>query len=77
LPRQGVSDKDQAEVQSNMQSKVLESSRYPAIVFQSTQVRRNHERVKVSGDLTPHGTTKPVTPSASSKPTSEFRLRQI
>jgi len=32
----GVNNKDQAEVQSNMQSKVLESSSYPQIVFQST-----------------------------------------
>jgi len=60
-PEKGVSDKDQAEVQSNMQSKVLESSTYPEIVFHSTQVRRTTDRVwKVSGDLTLHGVTRPV-----------------
>jgi polyisoprenoid-binding protein YceI len=60
-PEKGVSDKDQAEVQSNMQSKVLESSTYPEIVFHSTQVRRTSDRVwKVSGDLTLHGATRPV-----------------
>jgi hypothetical protein len=32
-PEKGVSDRDQAEVQSNMQNKVLESSTYPEIVF--------------------------------------------
>ena len=39
-PEKGVPDKDRAEVQSNMQSKVLESSMYPDIVFRSTEVRR-------------------------------------
>lgn len=39
-PEKGVTDKDRAEVQSNMQSKVLESNMYPDIVFRSTEVRR-------------------------------------
>ena len=57
----GVNDKDQAEVQSNMQSKVLESSSYPQIVFQSTHVRPNGDHSwRVSGDLTLHGATRPV-----------------
>jgi polyisoprenoid-binding protein YceI len=60
-PGKGVSDKDQAEVQSNMQSKVLESSPYPQIVFHSTQVRQTSDHVwRVSGDLTLHGATRPV-----------------
>ena len=57
----GVNDKDQAEVQSNMQSKVLESSSYPQIVFQSTHVRPNGDHAwSLSGDLTLHGATRPV-----------------
>jgi len=57
----GVNDKDQAQVQSNMQSKVLESSSYPQIVFQSTQVRPNGDHAwRVTGDLSLHGVTKPV-----------------
>ena len=60
-PEKGVPDKDRAEVQSNMQSKVLESSMYPDIVFRSTEVRRTGALVwGVSGDLTLHGVTKPV-----------------
>jgi hypothetical protein len=39
-PEKGVTDKDRAEVQSNMQSKVLESNMYPDIVFKSTEIRR-------------------------------------
>jgi hypothetical protein len=60
-PEKGVTDKDRAEVQSNMQSKVLESNMYPNIVFGSTEVRRTGVVVwGVSGDLTLHGVTKPV-----------------
>jgi hypothetical protein len=59
--RKGVPNKDRAEVQSNMQSKVLESNIYPDIVFRSTEVRRTGALVwGVSGDLTLHGVTKPV-----------------
>ena len=60
-PEKGVTDKDRAEVQSNMQSKVLKSNIYPDIVFRSTEVRRTGAVVwGVSGDLTLHGVTKPV-----------------
>jgi len=56
-----VNGKDQAEVQFNMQSKVLESSTYPQIVFQSTHVRPNGDHGwRVSGDLTLHGVTRQV-----------------
>jgi hypothetical protein len=60
-PEKGVPDKDRAEVQSNMQSNVLESSMYPDIVFRSTEVRRTGAFVwGVSGDLTLHAVTKSV-----------------
>ena len=60
-PANGVNNKDQAEVESNMHSKVLESSTYPKIVFESSEVRRIREGAwKVSGNLTLHGATKPV-----------------
>jgi hypothetical protein len=60
-PEKGVTDKDRAEVQSNMQSKVLESDIYPDIAFRSTEVRRTGALVwGVSGNLTLHGVTKPV-----------------
>jgi hypothetical protein len=59
-PEKGVTDKDRAEVQSNMQSKVLESNIYQDIVFRSTEVRRTGALVRgVSGDSTLHGVTKP------------------
>src|SRR5579862_9192967 len=40
-PEKGVTDKDRAEVQSKMQSKVLESNMYPDLVLRSTEVRRS------------------------------------
>jgi len=50
-----LSNKDPAEVQSNMQNKVLESSKYPDIAFQSTHVRSEGGAVwKVNGNLTPY-----------------------
>jgi polyisoprenoid-binding protein YceI len=53
---------DQAQVQSNMQTQVLESSRYPDIVFQSIHVERGgRDTWKVDGNLTLHGVTKPLT----------------
>ena len=67
-PAQGVSESDQATVQSNMQSKVLESSKYPRILFQSTRVQPSRDTAwKVSGDLTLHGVTKPVVLDVSRK----------
>jgi hypothetical protein len=56
-----VSDRDQAVAQFSMQSKVLESNRYPEIVFHTTRVQRYGENSwKVFGDLTLHGTTKSI-----------------
>jgi polyisoprenoid-binding protein YceI len=61
-PAKGVSDRDQADVQPNMHRKVLESSTYPESVFQSAEVRGVREGAwMVSGFLTLHGATRPVT----------------
>ena len=61
-PNENISEKDRAEVESNMQNKVLESSKYPAIIFQSTRIETgNHGGWSVTGELTIHGVTKQVT----------------
>jgi polyisoprenoid-binding protein YceI len=55
-------EKDQAEVQTTMQTKVLESDRFPEIRFASTRVHREAaDRWKVEGNLTLHGQTHPAT----------------
>ena len=54
-------EKDQAEVQTTMQTKVLESDRFPEIRFESTAVQRlATDRWKVEGNLMLHGQTHPV-----------------
>jgi hypothetical protein len=56
-----LSATDLTEVQSNMQNKVLESSKYPKIAFQSTRVQGVGEDAwKVVGDLALHGVTRTV-----------------
>ena len=73
-------ESDQAKVQSTMQSEVLESGKYPEIKFQSTSVRSaGNDAWSVTGNLTLHGTTKPVTVEvrrASGAYTGETRIKQ-
>ena len=60
-----VSDKDRREMERGMQEEVLEIGRYPQIIFESTAVSavqgNGPVRVKIDGNLTLHGVTKPVT----------------
>jgi polyisoprenoid-binding protein YceI len=54
-------EKDQAEVQTTMQTQVLESDRFPEIRFESTNVHKlAADHWKVEGNLTLHGQTHPV-----------------
>jgi polyisoprenoid-binding protein YceI len=60
-PDSGDDRKNQAEIQSTMQEKVLESAKYPDIVFRSTSVEKAGDAAwNVKGDLTLHGATRPV-----------------
>lgn len=58
-----LSEKDQAQVQKDMQGRVLESSRYPEITFRSTHAEKTGEGWRVEGKLTLHGATHPVSVS--------------
>lgn len=51
-------EKDQAEVQANMQDKVLEVATYPEITFRSTRAERRDSVWRVTGDLKLHGVTR-------------------
>ena len=58
-----ISQKDRAEIESRMQQDVLETSSYPEIVFESSQVTssplsENLYAVEVTGNLTLHGVTR-------------------
>lgn len=56
-------DDDRREIHRVMNQEVLESDRYPQIIFQSTQVTADKQndtlyRTKIQGDLSLHGVTK-------------------
>lgn len=57
-----VPEKDKPEIERTMLSEVLEASRYPEIIFQSTTVTvtrvvEGRYRARIVGDLTLHGVT--------------------
>ena len=67
-----ASESTRAEIQKNMLSdQVLDTQRYPAIVFESTSVIEKNGTTTVSGSLTLHGQTHPV--QVSVKKTSSGR----
>ena len=55
-----LSDKDRGEIAANSE-KVLNTSKHPEVTFKSTGVTGNAPNLKVTGDLTISGTTRPVT----------------
>ncbi len=60
-----IKSKDRREIESNMNEKVLESSKYPTIVFESTQVSADQMaegryRVAINGNLSLHGAIRPI-----------------
>jgi len=59
---QVLPEKDQAAVQRDMQEKVLESSKFPEIRFQSVMVKKlGAGKWQVTGNLRLHGHVNPVT----------------
>jgi polyisoprenoid-binding protein YceI len=60
-PDKAVSASDQAQVQRDMQTKVLDSEQFPDIRFNSTSIQPSGDGTwVVRGDLTVHGQTRPV-----------------
>jgi polyisoprenoid-binding protein YceI len=64
-----VSDKDRREIERALQDRVLESTAYPEIVFQSSSVKVNlagpgQYRIEVLGQLSLHGVTREHSVSA-------------
>lgn len=55
-----ASEQDRTDVQKTMREEVLEIERYPEVVFISTAVEQGQsaESLRVTGDLTIHGTTR-------------------
>src|SRR5262249_12593195 len=64
-----VSDSDREKIETTMRNEVLETSKYPEIVFQSTGVSATRldegkYQVRIPGNLTLHGATHSVTVNA-------------
>ena len=62
---EGISDKDRAQIRSAMQTKVLETSRFPKITFHSVSITNvetstNGYTLTVNGELNLHGTVRKV-----------------
>ncbi len=60
-----IKNKDRKDIESNMNQKLLETSRYPSIVYESTQASaeqlgEGRYRVSMSGNLSLHGITRTV-----------------
>lgn len=61
-PDPKLSESDRADVQDTMQTKVLESGKYPRIEFRSTRIMgRGSDTWDVEGDLSLHGVSRPIT----------------
>ena len=84
-----VKEKDRLEIEQMMREQVLETRRFPEVVFESTSITASRlsggrYRVRVIGDLTLHGVTgrnlwiqAEVTPSEEGlRAQGEFTLRQ-
>lgn len=56
----GLSDKDRKDIGKNIDEKVLQTSKYPELSFQSTSVSGSEPNFKVAGNMTITGTTRPV-----------------
>jgi len=64
-----IKDSDRVKIETTMRNEVLEVSKHPQISFKSnsvaaTKTAEAQYRVRISGDLTLHGVTRPLTISA-------------
>jgi polyisoprenoid-binding protein YceI len=83
-----VTEKDRPEIERMMRAEVLETSRYPEIVFMSTSVQLNRMvetgyRARITGSLSLHGVTRSHSMDAlilvngnTLRAQGEFQLRQ-
>jgi polyisoprenoid-binding protein YceI len=56
-----VNDKDQAQIQKDMETMTLDTAKYPEIAFRSSRIEKLGEgQWKVEGTLSLHGAIKPV-----------------
>jgi polyisoprenoid-binding protein YceI len=74
-----LGDADRLKIEQSIREDVLHSREHPEIRFVSTAVTREGERVHITGDLTLHGKTRPLTLAARAlgdRIVAEARLHQ-
>ncbi len=74
-----VSEHDRRTIERNAREDVLDARRHPEIRFRATQVVRDGRRARISGELTLHGATRPLSIDAEDdgqRWTAEVRLDQ-
>jgi polyisoprenoid-binding protein YceI len=65
-PDEKISDKDQAQIQKDMEEMTLDVAHYPEIKFQSSHVEKTGDgQWRVDGTLSLHGASKPLTISVT------------
>jgi polyisoprenoid-binding protein YceI len=76
-----LSDADKEKIASQIESEVLEASRYERITFVSQRVERRHDGTySITGDLQLHGQTRPIaaeTRLENGKQVAEVELNQV
>ena len=55
-----LSDSDKRKISNNVQKDVLETRRHPTARFRSTTVSEEGEGFRIHGELTLHGTSRPI-----------------
>lgn len=65
-PASGLSEKDKADIEKNVVKDVLHAERHPQIRFVSAAVKRDGAAASVTGTLTLHGVSRPVSFTARS-----------
>ncbi|MCB9570035.1 MAG: YceI family protein [Myxococcales bacterium] len=70
-----LSDKDRAEIEANIRKKVLDPDRYPEIRFASTAVEDAGEGLRIRGDLTLHGQTRPI--AFTTRPEGDRQVAEV
>ena len=60
-----LSSSDKSKIESNIQKDVLHSRRHPEIRFESSEISQEGDRATIKGTLTLHGTSKPLSITAT------------
>jgi polyisoprenoid-binding protein YceI len=63
--RRAVAERDRRTIEGNITDDVLEVRRYPDLRFVSSSIARNRDRATITGSLTLHGRTRPLTVEAA------------